>query len=124
MLFTLDTVFLHERKREPQAGEGSGRLARAFGRAGRGAGARQGSLVVSRLAEREVKNTAGGSVGRARGGVPIYLSTRRRPTFFGGLNSIRHRKVVQDPHSVYYYSGPSLERGLGGLAVPNNRYYF
>ena len=68
------------------AGDGGGRLARALGRAGRGgAAAHQGcgrSPGHNKLAEREVKNTAGGSVGWARSGMPIDLSTRRRPTFF------------------------------------------
>ena len=147
------------------AGEGGGCLARALGQAGRGLGP---ARVVGRspghnkVAEREVKNIDGGSVGWTRSGVPIDLSTRRRPTFFICLSSTRHREVVQNPHSVIYstplasqnswstrptplaaqnsYSvrpqplaaqnswydqpllRPSLERGLGGLAVQNNRY--
>ena len=68
------------------AGDGGGRLARPSGeQAGRRAGAHQGcgrSPGHNKLAEREVKNTAGGSVGWARNGMPIDLSTRRRPTFF------------------------------------------
>ena len=59
MFFTLDTVFLHERQRELQAGEGGGRWARAFGRAGRDPPGVEWSPGHNKLAEREVKNTAG-----------------------------------------------------------------
>ena len=59
VLFTLDTVFLHERQRELQAGEGDGRLVLTLGRADRdppGCGVVPGH---NKLAESEVKNTAG-----------------------------------------------------------------
>ena len=101
-------------------GEGGGRLARALGQAGRGLGP---ARVVGRspghnkLAEGEVKNTDGGSVGWTRSGVPIDLSTRRRPTFFICLSSTCHLKVVQNPHSVYY-SIPPWRPIIAGLLAP------
>ena len=68
VLFTLDTVFFHERQREPQAGEGSGRLARAL----RCSGEQDGGLGPARDVGRPPgsqeacregsKNTAAGSV--------------------------------------------------------------
>ena len=51
-----------------------------------------------KLAERGLKNTAGGSVWRARSGVPIDLSTS--DVYFFCLSSTRHRKVVRNPQAT------------------------
>ena len=115
VLFILDTLFLNERQRAP----GRGRLVQALGRAGRGLPGVWGGPQVT---EREVKNTAGGF-----GGAGSQLGADRfiyamTPDFYFGLSSARHRKMVQNPHSVYLLR-PSLERGLGGSAIQNNRYY-
>ena len=63
---------------------------------GDGAGPNMFCARTLKLAERGVKNTAGGSVGRARSGVPMDVST---PDVFC-LSSNRHRKMYQNPQAT------------------------
>ena len=61
VLFTLDTVFLHERQREPQAGEGEGNWPDSSGEQ---AGTRKGCGAPRGGAGPGLENTAGARCGR------------------------------------------------------------